>query len=64
MNLLLEKYLPFYDTISILGYCISPVILIAFISLFVTIKTSLGITLAIVSALLSTFLVMKFLKQI
>ena len=62
-NLMLEReYLSLYNLMSVLGYCISPVLVIAFFNVFLGLKNFLGVVFAFFGAFMATFLVLRFLK--
>lgn len=61
-NLMLDKrHLSLYNLMSILGYCISPILFIAFFNIFLFLKNFLGLIFAFCCAFMSTFLVLRFL---
>ncbi|EAR85896.2 Yip1 domain protein, putative (macronuclear) [Tetrahymena thermophila SB210] len=65
-NLLLQEYkkIPLYTLISILGYCILPIIALALFNIVLTLKSGFfGILLAFISSVGSTYLSIQLINQ-
>jgi hypothetical protein len=61
-NMLLKNnHINLFNLISILGYCITPIVVIAFFNLFFSMKNFGGVFFALFCAFMATFLVLKFL---
>lgn len=63
LNMMLENHISLYNVISILGYCLLPVVVVAALNLIFSMKNSIGILFGGFCAILSTSLVLKFLSQ-
>ena len=59
-----EEYVMLYNLISVLGYCMTPVLPLAVLNIFMTLKNWYGVSIAVVCALLASFLVVRFLGSV
>lgn len=64
LNMMLQQRLSLYNVISILGYCLTPVLLVSVMNIFFSLKNTMGITFGILCSILSTSLVLKFLSSV
>lgn len=62
LNLILDNYIQLYDVVSIIGYCITPVLFVSVINLFVNMKKTIGIIVSIFFSILSTVQVLRILQ--
>lgn len=62
--MMLATYLSFYNVISILGYCLTPVVIVSLLNLIFTMKNLIGIFAGVFCAIGSTILVLKFLSSV
>ncbi|KAL4512775.1 hypothetical protein ABPG72_017460 [Tetrahymena utriculariae] len=65
MNFLsMHKEIPLYNTLSILGYCLMPVIILSFFNVFISLRFSLGYIFALLSILWSTYAATNFFNEL
>ena len=64
LNMMLQQRLSLYNVISILGYCLMPVLVVSFMNLFFNMKNTIGIFIGVFCSILSTILVLKFLSSV
>lgn len=57
-------YLNLYGIVSILGYCISPIIGISFLNVFLSLKNLFGTLLLFSCVLMCAFLAFRFLRLV
>lgn len=64
LNMMLQSHLSLYNVISILGYCLTPVVLVSIFNLLFFMKSFVGILTGVFCAMISTSLVLKFLSSV
>ncbi|KAL4481622.1 hypothetical protein ABPG74_007711 [Tetrahymena malaccensis] len=65
MNFLsMHKEIPLYNTLSILGYCLMPVIILSFFNVFISLRFSIGYVFALLSILWSTYAATNFFNEL
>ena len=62
LNMILDNYIQLYDVVSVIGYCITPVLFVSVINLFVNMKNTIGIIISIFFSVLSTVQVLRILQ--
>lgn len=62
LNMVLDNYILLYDVVSVIGYCITPVLFVSVINLFVNMKNTIGIIVSILFSILSTVQVLRILQ--
>ncbi|EAR93960.3 Yip1 domain protein (macronuclear) [Tetrahymena thermophila SB210] len=65
MNFLsMHREIPLYNTLSILGYCLMPVIILSFFNVFISLRFSIGYVFALLSILWSTYAATNFFNEL